>query len=340
MNHISKITLAIFGILMPMMANAYKIEYGRSTLNLTGYATGGFIEPDFETPNFIGDWRARGELSFDATDTHRVGAVYAIDASAVDEERYIREAFTYYQNKNYGRIEVGFTDSIARKLGVGLPDVGSLRVNDKPLFYKKITPLGAVIADTTITTGRTALRTNIVSMPTSGIQYGISVAGLTDDYNAAYEFGLKLRNPSGKIKSAWSFGASFMDKPNGYRSDSFTPRVYADWRAQGSLGLNVQYNSWIFGTTARVIYDRNPIGETSDGMAIGTGISYDLLKSSVSLTYILSDTDVWAHDVAGYVDNTVVGSFRYKYSENVGMWMSIGTTSKTPFLSVGMKLTF
>ncbi len=340
MKSIFNLLPVIFSVMFMTDAHAYKIEYGRTTLKLTGYATGGFLEPDFETPEFIGDWRVRSEISFAANKTNTFGAVYAIDTSAVDEEKYIREGFAYYQNRNYGRAEFGFTDSIARKLAVGLPDVGALRINDKPLFYKKISPDGAVIADTTITTGRTALRMNLASMPMGGAQYGISIAGMTDDYDGAYEFGIKFRQPAGKIKTALSLGASFMDNPNGYRSDSFTPRVYADWRAQASAGMNIQYNSWMFGITGRVIYDRNPIGITSDGVAFGTGVSYDLLRASVSLTYILSDTDVWSHDTAGYVDNTVVASFRYKYTENVGMWMSLGSTGQTPFFAVGMKLTF
>ncbi len=342
MNIMNKIGLVALMMTLPTLARGYTIETGRAALKLTGYATGGFIEPEnFNEPHFVGDWRGRAELSFKGSDTATFGAVYAIDTSAVDEESYMREGFVYYQNRGFGRVEFGFTDSIARKLGVGLPDVGGLRVNDKPLFYKKITPDGAVISDTTLTTGRDALRVNLVSMPgAGGAQYGLSVAGLTDDYNAAFDAGIKLKQSGGKLKSAVTFGASFMDAPDGYRTDSFTPRVYADWRAQASAGLNVQYNSWMLGITGRVIYDRNPVGPISDGLALGSGVSYDLLRSSVSLTYILSDTGVWNHDAPDYIDNTVIGSFRYKYSENVALWMSSGVTSKTPFISVGMRISF
>ncbi|HBS76328.1 MAG TPA: hypothetical protein DEA31_00490, partial [Alphaproteobacteria bacterium] len=196
---------------------------------------------------------------------------------------------------------------------VGLPDVGGLRVNDKPLFYKRIHPDGAVISDTSLTTGRSALRANVASAPKSGAQYGLSVAGVTDDYDYAVDAGLKIRRPNGKTKTAYALGASFMSKPNGFSQDSYTPDVYADWRAQVSAGMNLQYNSWIWGVSARVIYDENPIGTASDGLSAGTGISYDLLKYTVSLTYIFSDTGIWQHDVRDYNDHTIVGSFRYKY---------------------------
>ena len=320
----------------------HKLEYNgnRFSLKLNGYGTAGLLEPDFETPDFIGDWRVRGEMGFAATDNNTLGLVYAIDAAAVDEDKFMREAFGYWQNRKFGRIEFGATDSIARKLGVGLPDVGGLRVNDKPLFYKKITPDGPVISDTTLTTGRNALRLNYATMPLRGMQYGLSVSGITDDYDYAVDAGLKIRRPSGKVKTAYAFGASFMSRPDGYRTDAYTPRVYADWRAQLSGGINLQYNSWMFGATARLIYDQNPVGPVSDGLAVGTGVSYDILNYSISLTYIFSDTGIWTRDVDDYMDHTAIASFRYKYSENVDLWASLGITTETPFLAVGLRLTF
>ncbi len=321
-------------------ANALEYDNGRFGLKLNGYATGGVLEPDFETPDFIGDWRIRGEMDYLVTDGNKLGLVYAIDAAAVDEDKFMREAFSYWQNSTYGRAEIGFTDSIARKLGVGLPDVGGLRVNDKPLFYKKIHPTGPVISDTTITTGRSALRLNLATMPIGTAQYGLSISGITDDYDYAVDAALKIRQPSGKVKTAYAFGASFMSHPDGYRTDAYTPRVYADWRAQVSGGINLQYNSWMWGLTARLIYDENPLGPISDGLAVGSGISYDILNYSVSLTYIFSDTGVWNRDVDDYLDHTVIASFRYKYSENVDGWMSLGMTTETPFVAVGLRLTF
>ena len=152
--------------------------------------------------------------------------------------------------------------------------------------------------------------------------------------------GLKIRRPSGKVKTAYAFGASFMDNPRDFDNEVYTPGVTADWRAQMSLGMNLQYNSWIWGLSGRVIYDNNPIGEISDGFVVGTGVSYDLLRYSVSLTYMLSDTGVWQSDIDDFIDHMAIASFRYKYSENVDGWISGGITSQTPFVSVGLRLTF
>lgn len=334
------IAAILLGLVGMSGANAWTYNIGDTTLKLTGYGTSGVFQTDEESTDFVGDWRVRAQISHDINSNHSFGVVYAIDATAVDDDKFMREAFAYYQLRDYGRMEIGFTDSIARKLGVGLPDVGGLRINDRPLFHKLITPDGAVISDTTLTTGRSALRMNIASASNNGVQYGMSFAGLTDDYDFAVDAGLKIRRPSGKLKSAFSFGASFMDNPDGFSTDVYSPSVTADWRAQLTAGMNFQYNSWLWGTTARVIYDENPIGPISDGLVVGTGVSYDVLKYSVSLTYMLSDTGIWNADVDNYVDNMVIGSFRYKYSEFVDGWISLGTSSKTPFLSAGLRITF
>jgi hypothetical protein len=299
------------------------------------------INPDIETPLSIGDWRVRGQITNSSIQDTKLGFVYAMDKASLDKGNFSREVFAFLQSKSLGRVEFGFTDSIARKLSLGLPDVGGLRINDRPLYNEKIIPSGAVIADTTLTSGRSnSLRLNAVSNSSNGFQYGVSVSGITDDYKWAADAGIKYKKSSGKLKSAYSVGASFMNRPDNFDNEIYTPGVTADWRAQMSMAMNVQYNSWIFGLSGRVIYDQNPIGEVSDGFVVGTGVSYDLLQYSVSLVYMMSDTGVWQNNVDDFIDNTVVASFRYKYSENVDGWISGGATSKTPFISAGMRITF
>ena len=340
MSIFSKI-IALAIMTMPYAANAFQYDMGKFSFKLTGYGTGGIIEPDFESTLFIGDWRARAQATYQLNDNYKFGLVYALDEAALDKGNFSRETFGFVELRNLGRIEFGFTDSIARKLGIGLPDVGGLRINDRPIFNEKIIPSGPVIADTTLTSGRSnSLRLNLVSSPTNGVQYGLSVAGLTDNYDFALDAGIKLRRPSGKLKTAYSLGVSFMDNPKDFDNEIYTPGVTADWRAQMSLGMNVQYNSWIWGLTGRVIYDENPIGPISDGFVVGTGVSYDLLQYTVSLTYMFSDTGVWQSDVKDFQDNMLIASFRYKYSENVDGWISGGTTSDTPFVSAGLRVTF
>ena len=337
-----KNSVALIAIIacVPSVASAIEYNTGKFSAKLTGYATSGIIEPELKSTLFIGDWRAREQITYAVNDTNKLGFVYAMDQAALDKGNFSREAFALWEVRNLGRIEIGYTDSVARKLGVGLPDVGGLRINDRPLYNEKITPDGPIIPDTTLTSGRNAPRINLTSAPNSGLQYGFSATGFSDDYDWALDAGLKLRRPHGKIKTAYSLGVSFMDNPDGFDPEVYMPAVTADWRAQMSLGMNLQYNSLVWGLTGRAIYDQNPIGIASDGFVLGTGVSYDLLKYTVSLTYMFSDTGVWHKDAPNFQDNTVVASFRYKYSENVDLWMSGGTTSETPFFSAGLRLTF
>lgn len=333
--------IIITGLMLSGGANALQFNYEKMSVKVTGYGTVGMIEPDFESPLFIGDWRIRGQITYAPNNEYKLGLVYAMDQSALDKGNFSRETFAFVESKTFGRIEAGFTDSVARKLGLGLPDVGGLRINDKPLYNKKIIPDGPVIADTTLTSGRSdSMRINLVTAPISSAQYGISIACITDNYDWAVDAGMKIKHSNGKLKTAYSVGTSFMKNPKDFDNEVYTPGVTADWRAQMSLGMNLQYNSWIWGTNARVIYDEKPIGPVSDGIVVGTGISYDLLKYSVSLTYMLSDTGVWQHNIDDFIDHTAVASFRYKYSEFLDGWISGGITSKTPFISAGLRATF
>lgn len=309
-------------------------------MRLTGYLDGGIIEPDFDSTLFLGDWRGRVQFNYAPAAGQTLGLVYSLDAQRFDQHRYANDLFALWEIRSMGRIEIGLTESIASKLGLGLPDVGGLRINDNPLFYKKISPKGTVIADTTIDSGFRALRVNLASVPTNMGQYGISVAGLTDEYDYALDAGLKIRMPSGKLKAAISFGASFINAPDNFEQDIYSARVTADWRAQGAVGLNLQYNSFVWGATFRAIYDDDPVGRVSDGIVAGTGISYDLLQYSVSLSYEFSDTAIWHHDIPNYADHTVIASFRYKYSANLAGWMSVGLTTETPFVAAGLRLSF
>ena len=85
----------------------------------------------------------------------------------------------------------------------------------------------------------------------------------------------------------------------------------------GTTGNVVLYNGTQNGQTqftGRAIYDENPIGIATDGIVAGTGVSYDILNYSLSLSYLFSDTGIWHREYENYADHTVVASFRYKYS--------------------------
>ena len=344
---IKKISLAVViacGI-FPAHALNYSTNNWRFSLDADGMV--GFLEPKDDKAIFIDDWDVKTQAFYKFNATQRFGAVYSLDADCVENDEYIHDAFILFEDRGVGRAELGLTHSIARKMGLGLPDVGDLRINNKSILYKKLDLKRVLISDTAATTGHEALRLNLATTSTEYGQYGLSVSGLNDDYDYALDFAVKLKQPTGKLKTAYSFAMSYMDNPKNYIENNYSPTVTADWRAQMALGINLQYNSFIWGTSLRMIYDYNPTAKTADGLVVGTGLSYDLLQSSVSMTYLFSDTHVWNHtnrdgvkiSNGDYV-HTVLGSFRYKYSERTNLFMSGGLADATPFFAVGLRSGF
>ena len=328
-------------------ASARDYTYNDWTFKIDADGMVGFLELKDDKPMFIDDWDVKGQVFYNLNQTQRFGAIYSIDADCVEDDEYIHDAFILFEDRNYGRAELGLTHSIARKMGLGLPDVGYLRINDKSLLHKKLDLNRVLISDTTATTGHESLRLNLATRATEYGQYGLSISGGGDDYNYAIDGAFKIKQPHGKLKSAYYLALSYMDSPKKYSENSFSPKTTADWRGQIAMGINLQYNSFIWGTSARFIYDENPVTKTADGFIAGTGISYDLLQSSISLTYLFSDTHLWNHrdkitheKLEGDYINTILASFRYKYTEYTSVFMSAGFTNSEPFFAVGIRSGF
>jgi hypothetical protein len=341
--------ISFISLCLALVSNAYAIDYESGNWKLALDAEGmiGTLQPKNDSLEYINDWDVKATALYSLNDTQRLGAVYSIDAACVEDKEYIHDAFVLFEDKDYGRAEFGLTHSVARKMGLGLPDVGYLRINNKSILHKKLDLKRVLISDTTATTGHDSLRLNLATRQTSHGQYGLSIAGGGDDYDYAVDTAFKLKNSNGKLKSAYSVALSYMANPNGYSENSYSPEVIADWRAQMALGINLQYNSWIWGTSLRMIYDQNPIYKTADGLVVGTGLSYDLLQYTLSATYLFSDTNVWTHhdkltgeEMKGDYVHTFIGSFRYKYTEYTSMFMSAGLADATPFFAVGIKTGF
>ena len=159
--------LILLGILS---TNTYAIEYNVNSWNFKLDADGmvGFLTPKDDAAIFIDDWDVKGQAFYNLNRTQRFGAVYSIDADCVESGEYVQDAFLLMEDRNIGRAEFGLTHSIARKMGLGLPDVGYLRINDKSILYKKLDLKRVLISDTTATTGHEAQDVQVPrSLPSS-----------------------------------------------------------------------------------------------------------------------------------------------------------------------------
>jgi hypothetical protein len=324
-------------------AQALEYNYGSVGIKLSGEGMLGGADARDPDSYAISDFRLRGQANYAASSGWTLGAVYSIDQISAEHNYFARDAFAFAESP-WGRAELGWTESIAAKLGLGLPDVGSLRMNDYPVLYNIANPDVPLISNPTVSDARYSFRASFASVPTKPWQAGVSVAPWSENFKSATDIGIKYRHSRGKTKIAMTAGASYIDSPKSLRADFFAPRVTADLRAELAAGLNIQYNSWIIGMNARGIYDRNPIGAPSDGMRLGAGVSYDFIKFSASASYIFSDTGIWhdsrftVHD--SRVAHTGVVSLRYKIDEHLDVWTSGGLAASdvfaSPFIAAGL----
>ncbi|MDR1361185.1 MAG: porin [Rickettsiales bacterium] len=322
-------------------ANASALEYDwRGVgLKLTGEGMLGGTDARNPESYVISDFKLRGQANYVVSNGWTLGAIYSIDQISAEHHYLARDAFVFTEGPK-GRLELGWTESIAAKLGLGLPDVGALRLNDYSIAYNIANPDVPIISNPAISSTRYAFRVNAATIPTRPWQFGVSVAPWSEHFKNATDIGVKYRKSGGKTKIAMTFGASYIDSPEDLRADFFSPRVTADFRAEMTAGLNIQYNSWIWGLNAKGIYDQNPILPPSDGLRLGTGLSYDFLKYSASVSYIFSDTGIW-HDIAeSRIAHTGVVSLRYKIDEYFDIWASGGLTASdivtSPFIAAGI----
>ncbi|MDR0967462.1 MAG: hypothetical protein LBL75_01355 [Rickettsiales bacterium] len=334
-----KLVLIFVGVLFCGAANALTHKTDDWKFNLSGYGTGMGISSN-EKSQIRGDWQLVGSATYSINNDWRVGATLGHSAWNVLRHNIVKDGFVFMENP-WGRAEVGITSSIASKLALGLPDVGGLQFN-RNFWVLRNVDAENILWKNSVYDGSGEYRINLASRP-GDIQYGLSVVPRGRSFNTSVDAGLKYKIGDGKTKYALSFGAMFMDSPDGFNGNDYAPKVFSDWRAGVSLGLNIQYNSFLWGLTATANYDQNPRGELSDGIGIGSGISYDLLSWSASLSYKFSQIGLFHSGENNCFAHTGVASIRYKINQFWTVWVSGGATrmQKThPFIAGGITLKF
>ena len=107
-------------IAMIVSANAAPIEYkkGNFTARFSGYGNVGVIEPEFRLKDarLVGDWSARGQITYNVNDENKLGLVYSLNQQTIDDGDAINDLFALWQIRGHGRLEIGLTDSVAEKL--------------------------------------------------------------------------------------------------------------------------------------------------------------------------------------------------------------------------------
>ena len=321
-------------VLFPFSLPALEQQFDDNTIRLNVSAGTGFYGNNHNSSDYL----LRAQFFHTFTDDWKLGVVYAYDAQAHDYNKFAKDAFLYAE-AGIGRLELGWTESVAAKMALTLPDVGGTRINNAGLFYKDDF---YGITNPTIRGTQYALRANAVTSPDDPWQIGIGVTfGNPDGFNQSIEVGAKYKSLYGDTKTSISLGYGYTDKPRGMIGDWYLAPTFADYRQQATIGFNLQYGSLLWAITAKATYDTNPIGLPTDGLQAGTGFSYDFLSWSASINYILSDVGLWQHD--DEIAHTGVFSLRKKITKNFNVWGSTGLVrnDKTNyFVFGGLGVTF
>jgi hypothetical protein len=302
------LSLAVFG-----SANGYEYRHGQSTVRLSAAGSAGIM-----SGGVFADYLLRVQSSKNMRDGWSWGFVYSIDDPAMDAG-YTKDMFAYVETK-YGRIEAGWTESVASKLALVLPDVGGLRLNNAPLFL----PDGyAGITNPAIRGNQYAFRVNLATLPSNPWQLGVGQTIYAPEFDSSTDVGIRYRNPNGRTKTSLSLGFSYIANPRGMIGDNFLRPVYADARYQGTIGANIQWGSLIWAATFKAVVDDDPAGFISDGIQAGTGLSYEFLSWSAGADYVFSDIGVWraGKNIAAH---TGILSARYKITKYFSLTGSMG----------------
>jgi len=338
------IAASCFALLaMTTSVKAEEFQYGRNTLRLTATGAAGIINKD----NFA-DFLLRAQLSRLMPNRWNVGAIYSIDQDALDRKYKAKDAFLYAETE-WGRLESGWTESIASKLALTLPDVGGTRAGRTPFFHSDDSgPRPFVgITDPAVSGNRYAWRMNVATLPTRPFQFGFGrTIGSSDGFDSSADFGIRYRDTGGRTKKSASLGFSYMSRLHNMVDDAYLPPATARARYQGTLGLNVQTGSLMLAATAKAVLDDRPEGARSDGLQLGVGASYDFLAWSISANYVFSNVGLFS-GAENLPAHTGILSGRYKITRHFNIWASVGAViaeSHEPpmnyFLSGGLGIVF
>ncbi len=340
-------------------ADAFDYQYSdKLKFNLSGYGMVGGMDVlnyDRQT-DFIYDWQIAGRAEYDINSDWKVGAIIGGKELNKGTNNYFSDVSGFVQAPWF-RAEVGLTSSIAKKLWLGVPDVGALRINQESMVYKNLLPDGMSTMTTTApVTASTAVRGILVSPP-KNFQVGVSFApGEVNEYRSGSEkntfdyvadLGIKYRHNYGATKYVWSAGVTYINNPIEVASDDYSLNVTADSRTEYNAGVNVQWKSYVLGFSGKIVYDLNPIGLNTDGLVLGAGLSYDILNWSFSGSYFYTDTSLFDGSIQDPILNTALVSIRYKYDKYWDLWMSVGDVfgagmmyDNAAFVSGGLRFRF
>ena len=244
-----------------------------------------------------------GEIVF-AADTKldnglKVGAVAEIEIGSTDfGQRYLGDVYAYAESK-YGKVELGATDNVAKKLHNGAPEVGPLD-NAKIVNWLGLGDVDVVLGSTAIDLDSNAKKISYFSPKFYGFQVGASWVPGADGKEGAFDVAANGASaPSDVLRASvfdeftrmYVLSAAYNNKFGGVTvgADFGFGNIQVagvDNLNHYSFGADVGFSGFTIGA-GYTILDHNAKGLKND-KAFEIGAAYENGPYAVSANYFLS----------------------------------------------------
>ena len=229
----------------------------------------------------------------------KVGAIAEVVIGSVDatgNQRWLDDVYTYAETK-YGKVELGATDNVAKKLHNGAPEVGPL---DTIKIANWLGVIPAVSLDsTTIKFGGNSKKISYFSPKFYGFQLGASYIPGAARFGA-FQITHNGAQPSGVLKAnnafsnAYAISGAYEGKFSGvtvgadvaYGSVGFRNNLFKKNQEQYSFGADVSFSGFTVGA-GYSFYDWN-LNRKNNDQSFELGVGYENGPYAVSANYFFS----------------------------------------------------
>ncbi|MBL0690354.1 MAG: hypothetical protein JJV93_03325 [Alphaproteobacteria bacterium] len=255
---------------------------------------------------------------------HKVNERIKIGASFTNANYWFRnEYITYISSKDYGRLEVGITNSGVYKMHLDVFDKTNLMGVVPVIFEDFQMNEVSALTHTKPFSATTSLRANWISptilshfkvvgsmsLPNSykivdDIQessiynstLGVQVNDKVPEFAEAYSLGMRYKLEDTSIKVAYSLGVDYITDFKGLADYNSLEVEEAKERVELVSGLNLGWNSLNFSLSGKIIQDNIELGSienssSSEGSVWSSSLQYDILNSTIGIVYTQSKVE-------------------------------------------------
>jgi predicted porin len=339
-------------------------------LNLYGIFAGGqddMDDHDYNEFDVIGDGEIRFSLEKEMKHGIAGGFVFEVESEFKSANDVTDEVFGYLQHKDYGRLELGLTKSIAEKVHLSAPFVGNIYL-DESFAFAFLDDMDIKYMDETyLNSDQEANKVSYITPKWKGLQVSLGYIPGNGDREAD---GLSHEDYSLERDDTFKYGVvssiTYSNKFGDWDVSLSLAGVYykdvhfdldeenVGGQNEASLGFNLGYNAFVLGGAFKIVeteYDRGAdyaMIAMDEGSSYSFGLSYEFGPLMASLSYLGSLVD--SDDEEDKMDMYSL-SLRYSLSKYAYLASSAGRvelddeeeggiSNQANFLTIGVTFTF